>query len=280
MSLITHYHLTPNIVHILVGRPIGMRIRPNIGGKIVVCNEGLLEITSRLAVGKMATAEIHLFVWSHCELISVYVPCLPYETVDWYLPLNVSIYLADYLGSLVWSIDRSWVTIHSNYTLSEACCGVNWADLMAAQGAFGTDIYDRSILRPNHRAYYRSGRPVIKIGPKGAPGSLEIRPIQSAPSLGQSIPSNPLFCYPILVFVFMTLKWIWPLSFVFVMTQVLCQICSTVRWLQPSLCITLVVCGQEASSYTSRVGDNSRDSSPPYLLLCGHSNDREVCLLD
>jgi len=34
---------------------------------------------------------------------------------------------------------------------------VKWADLMAAQGAFGTDFYDRSILRPKHRAYYRSG---------------------------------------------------------------------------------------------------------------------------
>jgi len=41
---------------------------------------------------------------------------------------------------------------------------------MAAQGAFETDFYDRSILRPKHRAYYRSGRPVIKIGPKGALG--------------------------------------------------------------------------------------------------------------
>jgi len=58
---------------------------------------------------------------------------------------------------------------------------------MAAQGAVGTDIYDRSILRPKHRAYYRSGRPVIKIGPKGAMGSHEIHPIHSAPSLGQSI---------------------------------------------------------------------------------------------
>jgi len=65
---------------------------------------------------------------------------------------------------------------------------VNWADLMAAQGAFGTDFYDRSILRPKHRAYYRSGRPAIKIGPKGALGSHEISPIHSAPSLGQSIP--------------------------------------------------------------------------------------------
>jgi len=73
------------------------------------------------------------------------------------------------------------------YTLSEAWSGVNWADLMAAQGAFVTDFYDRSILRPKHRAYYRSVRPVIKIGPKGAVGSHEIRPIHSAASLGQSI---------------------------------------------------------------------------------------------
>jgi len=30
------------------------------------------------------------------------------------------------------------------YTLSEARSGVDWADLMAAQGAFGTDCYDKS----------------------------------------------------------------------------------------------------------------------------------------
>jgi len=64
---------------------------------------------------------------------------------------------------------------------------VDWADLMAAQGAFGIDFYDRSILRLKYRAYYRSGRPVIKIGPKGTLGSHEIRPIHYAPSLGQSI---------------------------------------------------------------------------------------------
>jgi len=64
---------------------------------------------------------------------------------------------------------------------------VNWADLMAAQGAYGTDSYDRSILRLKHRAYYRAGRPVIKIGPNCALGSYEIRPIHSSPSLGQSI---------------------------------------------------------------------------------------------
>jgi len=55
---------------------------------------------------------------------------------------------------------------------------------------FGADLYDRSVLRPKHRAYYRSGRPGLKIGPKGALGSHEIRPIHSAPSLGQSIPSE------------------------------------------------------------------------------------------
>jgi len=54
-------------------------------------------------------------------------------------------------------------------------------------GSHGPDFYDRSILRPKHRAYYRSSRPVIKIGPKGALGSNEIRPIHSAPSLGPSI---------------------------------------------------------------------------------------------
>jgi len=75
------------------------------------------------------------------------------------------------------------------YTLSEAWSGVNWADLMAAQGAFGSEFYDRSILRSQHRAYYRSGRPVIKIGSKGALGSHEIRQIHSSPSLGQSIES-------------------------------------------------------------------------------------------
>jgi len=80
------------------------------------------------------------------------------------------------------------------YTLSEAWSGVNWADLMAAQGTDGTDFYDRSIVRPKHRAYYRSGRPVIKIGPKGALGSHETRPIHSAPSLGQST-TRKLLCY-------------------------------------------------------------------------------------
>jgi len=73
------------------------------------------------------------------------------------------------------------------YTLSEAWSGVNWADLVAAQGAFGTDFYDRSSRTIVETMLWTEYRPVIKIGPKGTLGSHEMRPIHSAPSLGQSI---------------------------------------------------------------------------------------------
>jgi len=75
----------------------------------------------------------------------------------------------------------------SSYTLSEAWSGVDWADLMAAQGAFGTDFYDRSTRTIVGTMPWTEYRPIIKIGPKGAMGSHEIRLIHSAPSLGQSI---------------------------------------------------------------------------------------------
>jgi len=58
------------------------------------------------------------------------------------------------------------------------------ADLMAA---FVTDFYDRSTRTIVGTMPWPEYRPVIKIGPKGALGSQEIRPIHSAPSLGQSI---------------------------------------------------------------------------------------------
>jgi len=73
------------------------------------------------------------------------------------------------------------------YTLSEAWSGVNWADRIAAWSAFGTDLYDRSIRTIVGTMLWTEYRPVIKIGPKGALGSNEIRPVHSAPSLGQSI---------------------------------------------------------------------------------------------
>jgi len=74
------------------------------------------------------------------------------------------------------------------YTLSEAWSEVNWADLMAAQGAFGADLYDRSTRKIVGTMLWTEYRPVIKISPKGAQGIHEIRPIHSARSLGQSIP--------------------------------------------------------------------------------------------
>jgi len=63
---------------------------------------------------------------------------------------------------------------------------------MAAQGALGTDFYDRSTRTIVGTMLWAEYRPV---GPKGALGSHEIRPIHSAPSLGQSIAQNMLgFC--------------------------------------------------------------------------------------
>jgi len=73
------------------------------------------------------------------------------------------------------------------YTLSEAWSAVDWADLMAAQGAFGTDFCDRSTRTIVGTMLWTEYRPVIKIGTKGALGSDEIRLFHSTPSLGQSI---------------------------------------------------------------------------------------------
>jgi len=47
------------------------------------------------------------------------------------------------------------------YTLSEAWNGVNWADLMAAQGAFGTDFYDSSSRTIVGTMLWTEYRPVI-----------------------------------------------------------------------------------------------------------------------
>jgi len=56
-----------------------------------------------------------------------------------------------YLVVTTWTIDTlpsvappKSPFIISSYTLSEARSGVDWADLMAAQGAFGIDFYDKS----------------------------------------------------------------------------------------------------------------------------------------
>jgi len=81
------------------------------------------------------------------------------------------------------------------YTLSEAWSRVNWADLMAAQGAFGTDFYDRSTRTKVGTMLWREYRPVIKIGPKGALGSRKIRSIHSAPASDRVYLSYFYFTY-------------------------------------------------------------------------------------
>jgi len=88
-----------------------------------------------------------------------------------------------------------------SYTLSEAWSGVDWTDLMAAQGAIGTDFYDRSSRTIVGTMLGTEYRPVIKIGPKGALGSHTIRPIHSAPNLGLSIDSggSVWFCWFLVV---------------------------------------------------------------------------------
>jgi len=60
---------------------------------------------------------------------------------------------------------------------------------MAAQGAFGTDFYDRSTRTIVGTMLWTEYRPVIKIGPKGALGaamrSAQFTPLQA--SDGQTI---------------------------------------------------------------------------------------------
>jgi len=103
-------------------------------------------------------------------------------------------YKWSYIGLLYkWrKAHESLKLLKSRCTLSRAGSGVNWGDLMAAQGAFGTDFYDRSTRTIVGTMLCTEYRPVIKIGPKGALGSHEIRPIHSAPRLGQSIVGSAL----------------------------------------------------------------------------------------
>jgi len=107
------------------------------------------------------------------------------------LHVIIHIYFHDFL--LNFSHEERCTVVHL-YSVR----GLERSGLGGSHGAFGTDFYDRSITSPKHRAYYRYGRPVIKIGLKGALGSHEIRPIHSAPSLGQSIPlisMESAFCF-------------------------------------------------------------------------------------
>jgi len=70
---------------------------------------------------------------------------------------------------------------------------MSWLPRAPLGPIFMTGLYSVQSIVPT---YYRSGRPVINIGPKGDLGSYEIRPIHFAPSLGQSMTDIPLLVDP------------------------------------------------------------------------------------
>jgi len=70
------------------------------------------------------------------------------------------------------------------YTLSKAWSGVNWADLMAGQGAFETDFYGPTIVGTMFLTEYY--RPDIIIGSKApwaAMRSAQFTPLQASDSV-------------------------------------------------------------------------------------------------
>jgi len=71
------------------------------------------------------------------------------------------------------------ITFISAYTLFEAWSGVNWADVMAAQGAFGTDFYDRSIKMVVGTMLWTEYRPVPK-APWAAMRSAQFTPLHAS----------------------------------------------------------------------------------------------------
>jgi len=78
----------------------------------------------------------------------------------------------------------------------EACCeimGIHQSLCAQLNGKIKFERESKTVTA--FRKKNRSGRPVIKIGPKGALGSHEIRPIHSAPSLGQSTAENIYFVF-------------------------------------------------------------------------------------
>jgi len=83
-------------------------------------------------------------------------------------------------------------------TLSEAWSGVNWADLMAAQGAFGTDFYDRSTETIVGTMLWTEYRPVLKSVPKApwaAMRSAQFTPLQTSDRVGDFARSINYYYY-------------------------------------------------------------------------------------
>jgi len=75
----------------------------------------------------------------------------------------LGLFVCIFLNPTCWqcTVHRDGGTLFLLYALSEAWSGVNWADLMAAQGAFGTDVYDKSTRTIVGTMLWTEYRPVI-----------------------------------------------------------------------------------------------------------------------
>jgi len=96
----------------------------------------------------------------------------------WYVLHNCRKFQIWSLGN--YSLNAELIDLYSVRSLERS-------ELGGSHGCFGTVFYDRSTRTIVSTMLWMEYRPVIKIGPKGDLGSHEIRPIHSAPSLGQSI---------------------------------------------------------------------------------------------
>jgi len=112
-----------------------------------IVNQALRKVTIYICIGIYH----NLLRRAPCDTVGT-VPDTSYQTD------STVVTCAQHQQNLKWKNASCRFDFHCKYldTLSEAWSEVNWADLMAAQGAFGTET---------------EYRPVIKIGPKGALGS-------------------------------------------------------------------------------------------------------------
>jgi len=87
------------------------------------------------------------------------------------------------LGYFTDNLQNKQMPNNTGYIRSEAWSGVNWADLMAAQSAFGSDFYDRSTRMIVGTMLLTEYRPVIKFVPKApwaAMRSAQFTPLQAS----------------------------------------------------------------------------------------------------
>jgi len=107
------------------------------------------------------------------------------------VPQSTVIYIEsfpDFVTSCTYPVKTHDVTKCSVYLLPiedlrPSIRGVNWADLMTAQGASGTNFYDRSTRTIVGTMLWTEDRPVLKSGPKtpwAAMRSAQFTPLEAS----------------------------------------------------------------------------------------------------